>query len=127
MPRDMNRPAFIPEPLWAQLCLNGTRTAIGHNIDPPPVLKLFTPDAQATWLLSEAYLSTPDLAFGLCDPGLGYPELGYVSLAELACIRGPLGLRIELDTSFVAIGPLSTYATAARAARRVVTPPQPTS
>ncbi|WP_432431077.1 DUF2958 domain-containing protein [Mesorhizobium loti] len=30
-----------------------------------PVLKLFTPDAGATWLLTEIYPEHPDLAFGL--------------------------------------------------------------
>jgi hypothetical protein len=28
-----------------------------------------------------------DLAFGLCDVGLGDPELGYESLAELSSAR----------------------------------------
>ena len=63
--------------------------------DPVPVLKLFTPWANATWLLTEL---TPDrIGFGLCDLGLGEPELGYVSLAELESIRGPGGLRVERD------------------------------
>ena len=35
------------------------------------------------------------LAFGLCDLGLGEPELGYVTLHELAAARGPLGLPLE--------------------------------
>src|SRR3546814_10830047 len=36
-----------------RLLANGRRTAAGENIDPPPVGKLFTPDANATWLLTE--------------------------------------------------------------------------
>ncbi|MET1755530.1 DUF2958 domain-containing protein [Novosphingobium sp. RD2P27] len=43
---------------------------------PPSVIKLFTPDAQARSLLSEADPRDPDLAFGLCDLALGFPELG---------------------------------------------------
>ena len=39
-------------------------------------MKLFTPDANATWLLTELDPVEPDRAFGLCDLGLGYPELG---------------------------------------------------
>jgi hypothetical protein len=35
------------------------------------------------WYLME-YDSEDNLAFGLCDLGMGYPELGYVSLDELA-------------------------------------------
>ena len=58
--------------------------AISDETDYPPVVKLFTPDANATWLISEVDPDDPDRLFGLCDLGLGYPELGYVSLAEIA-------------------------------------------
>ena len=58
-------------------------------------MKLFTPDAGATWLLTEIDLKDPDIAFGLCDLGLGYPELGSVSLSEIAALRGKLGLPVE--------------------------------
>ena len=34
----------------------------------------------------------PDLTFGLCDLGHGFPELGEVRLSEIASLRGPLGL-----------------------------------
>ena len=34
-------------------------------------------------------------AFGLCDLGLGCPELGYVSLNELRTVRGKLRLPIR--------------------------------
>jgi Protein of unknown function (DUF2958) len=44
-------------------------------IDPHPVVKLFTPDAGATWLLTELDPEDDDLAFGLMDLGLGEPEL----------------------------------------------------
>jgi len=60
-----------------------------------PVVKLLTPDAGATWLLTEIDPHDYDRAFGLCDLGLGTPELGYVSLRELAALRGPLGLHVE--------------------------------
>jgi Protein of unknown function (DUF2958) len=63
-------------------------------LDFKPVVKLFTPDAQCTWLLTEL---DPDggLAFGLCDLGMGCPELGYISLAELSSVRGKLGLPVD--------------------------------
>ena len=50
-------------------------------LDFQPVVKLFTADGNATWLLTELNPDI-DLAFGLCDLGLGEPELGYVSLVE---------------------------------------------
>lgn len=87
--------------------------------DPRPVVRLFTPDAHAVWLLTELDEAN-GLAFGLCDLGLGFPELGYVSLAELEALRGPRGLRVERDTAFVADRPLSAYTRRALAARRIV-------
>jgi hypothetical protein len=80
----------------------------GHpDIDFKPVVKLFTPDAQCTWLLTE--LDSDRLLFGLCDLGLGCPELGYVSLIELRTVRGKLGLPIERDLHFEADKPISGY------------------
>ena len=92
---------------------NGRRQAAvkgtPHEIDFEPVVKLFTPDGAATWLLTELD-DDGDTAFGLCDLGMGFPELGSVSLAELRSIRGKLGLRVERDRHFAATKPLSAYA-----------------
>lgn len=87
--------------------------------DPHPVVKLFTPDANATWLLSEIDPIEPDLAFGLCDLGLGFPELGSVSLIELRALRGRLGLPVERDLFFEPDRSLSEYAKAAKHAGRI--------
>jgi hypothetical protein len=73
------------------------------------VPKLFTPDANATWLLTELDPEEPDIAFGLCDLGLGHPELGYVSLTEIASVRGKLGLPVERDLFFKAEQTLGGY------------------
>jgi hypothetical protein len=82
-------------------------------------VKLFTPDAQCTWLLTE--LDPNDgVAVGLCDLGLGCPELGYVSLGELTTVRGKLGLPIERDLHFVASKTISAYADEARANAHIV-------
>jgi Protein of unknown function (DUF2958) len=62
-----------------------------------------------------------DLAFGLCDVGLGCPELGYVALSELAALRGKLGLPVERDLHFIASKTISGYANEARAQGRIVT------
>lgn len=94
--------------------------ALADECDHPPVLKLFTPDAGATWLISEIDPDDPDRLFGLCDLGLGYPELGYVSLAELTAVKGPLGLPVERDLHFIADKPLSAYADEARIQGRIV-------
>lgn len=92
----------------------------GECIDFMPVVKLFTPDAGATWLLSEVYPDDPDVAFGLCDLGLGFPELGDVRLSEIEAFRGPMGLPVECDQHFSAKHPLSAYAREARKAGRVI-------
>ena len=95
--------------------------ALTDEKDVPPVVKLFTPDAGATWLISECDPDEPDRLFGLCDLGLGCPELGYVSLAQIQRVRGHLGLPVERDNHFVADRPLSSYADEARAKGRIVT------
>jgi hypothetical protein len=63
------------------------------------VLKLFDPTGASTWYLSEL---NPDdnIAFGLCDLGVGCPELGYVSLDELSNLKVKMGLGIERDLYF---------------------------
>jgi hypothetical protein len=63
--------------------------ALAGKADNSLVVKLFTSEGTATWLISELDPDDPDRLFGLCDLGLGSPELGYVSLAELKTIRGP--------------------------------------
>ncbi len=91
------------------------------HIDFKPVVKIFTPDAGATWLLTEIIPKDADIAFGLCDLGLGSPELGYLSLMELQSIRGRLGLPPERDKYFKTEKPLSEYAEQARQAGRIIT------
>jgi len=84
-----------------------------------PVVKLFTPDANCTWLLTELDPADLDTAFGLCDLGMGFPELGRVSIAELEAVKGQLGLPVERDRHFTASHTISVYADAARNAGRI--------
>jgi hypothetical protein len=67
------------------------------------------------WVLTEIDPDNPDIAFGLCDLGLGYSELGSVSLSELESLRGKLHLPVERDLYFTATKTLSAYADEARA------------
>lgn len=101
------------------LIANGHRSLTDERFDPLPVVKLFTPDAAATWLLSEIDPSDPDRAFGLCDLGLGCPEVGWVSLKELSAVRGRFGLPVEWDRHWRAEKSLSCYAAEARALGRI--------
>ncbi len=108
---------LFTKPLLAQLLKNGKDFGKDHL----PVVKLFTPDANATWLLTEIDPEEPDIAFGLCDLGMGFPELGNVSISEISAIRGRLRLPVERDTCFTAEFPISVYAEAARQKQRITT------
>ena len=110
---------LLTKDIFERLLANGraNRDADGlpleDAIDHKPVVKLFTPDAGCTWLLSEID-PDHDRLFGLCDLGMGCPELGYVSLSELESVRGQLGLPVERDLHFEADKTLSAYADEAR-------------
>jgi hypothetical protein len=112
--------ALITDEQRVLLLANGRESLEKPNFDPAPVVKLFTPDAGATWLLTKIDPDDHDHAFGLCDLGLGMPELGWVSLQELAAVRGRLGLPIERDLYFRAEKRLSAYARDARRAGQIV-------
>ena len=80
------------------------------ELDFVPVVKLFTPDAGCIWLLTELDPEDPDIAFGLCDLGMGYPELGTVRISEIEAVRGKLGLPVERDRFFTPTKTINTYA-----------------
>lgn len=113
---------LLTKTIEAQLRRNsaaqGERQAAIDAIDFAPAVKLFNPDGAATWLLTE--MDEDGRLYGLCDPGLGTPELGYVALAEIEAFRGArFGLGIERDRYFTADKPLSEYAEEARKQGRI--------
>jgi hypothetical protein len=97
------------------LLANGLKPDRDHY----PVLKLFNPLGPATWLICELD-ADGDTLFGLCDVGVGEPELGYVSLDELKEISAGLAVGLECDHSFKGTHPISVYARAAKVAGRIV-------
>lgn len=97
----------------AQLLANGESRARDQSFDPFPVVKVYTPDAGASWLLMSLD-AHGDRAFGLCDAGLGNPELGDISLAALETMQGPRGMRAAADPHFKPRHRLSAYLSAAR-------------
>lgn len=115
----MNEPLFT-EVQRTVLIGNSKAASLVDDFDPFPVVRLYTPDANAVWLLTELDVRA-GIAFGLCDLGMGFPEVGYVSLRELETGRGPAGLPIARDDHFVANKPLSAYVRLARTAERIVT------
>lgn len=74
---------------------NSNGKMIDHNV----VVKIFTPDANATWYLTE--IQEDGLAFGIADLGnCDHPGYGYFHINDLRNIRGRLGLKVEVDRYF---------------------------
>jgi hypothetical protein len=116
---------IFTDEITRKLAANGATTAAqqrsaGTEPDHKPVVKVFDPTGGATWLLTESTPGDPDRLFGLCDLGMGEPELGYVSRAELETARASLGLRLERDLYFDADKTLSAYALKALTHRRIM-------
>lgn len=112
----------------ASLLANGRQQAASNpdadGIDFAPVVRLFNPCGAATWLLTELDPDEPDIAFGLCDLGMGTPELGTVRISELESYRGPLGLGIERDRYWTPRDTIRDYARAAWEAGCIIEPGQ---
>lgn len=100
---------FITDDERTQLLANGQARTTAQDFDPLPVVKLFTPDAHATWLLAALDPADGDTAWGLCDLGIGMPELGTVRLSDLAGIVGPLNRPVLRDQHFQPKRTLSEY------------------
>ena len=120
---------LLTETIRGQLLRNGrirAEMAEQGRAEPDyiPVVKLFTPDANATWLLTELDPEDPDIAFGLCDLGLGFPELGSVRISELHAVRGRFNLPVERDLYFHPRHTLTVYADAARTAGAITEDPK---
>ena len=114
----------ITKAQWEQLYKNGlTQSKVkgtSKELDPFPVIKLFYPAGSGTWLLTEIQPDDLDLAMGLCDLGMGFPEFGTVSLQELAEFVGRAGLGIERDKFFEGRAPISRHIDAASEAGHIV-------
>jgi Protein of unknown function (DUF2958) len=85
-----------------------------------PVVKFFYPAGPATWLLTELDPEDNDIAWGLCDLGMGFPEFGTVRISEFESFVGRAGLRIERDKWFEAKAPISRYIEAASNAGHIL-------
>lgn len=53
----------------SRLLSNGQARVAGQDTDPQPVVRLFTPDAHATWLLASLDPADGDTTHGLIDLG----------------------------------------------------------
>ncbi|HHT9121247.1 MAG TPA: DUF2958 domain-containing protein [Candidatus Wunengus sp. YC63] len=93
---------------YKQLLENGKPE--NRDKDHPPVVHITLPGTKAEWLLSELDPENPTIAFGLCDLGMGFPEMGYVDLNELLRLKiGPFGFTIFNNPLFEGKYPLTIY------------------
>lgn len=112
---------LITKEIERKLLKNGADAAEGvETSDREPVVKFFCPWGSATWLITEMDPEDHSMLFGLCDLGVGFPELGWVYLPELEEVRGPAGLKIERDLYFTPEGTLADYADRSRIEGRIV-------
>ncbi|MEJ1929490.1 DUF2958 domain-containing protein [Nostoc sp. NIES-2111] len=90
---------------------NGSEGESGK--DHRPVVKLFTPNSNYTWLLTECTPGNLTSACGLSNWDVSQPTLGRIDLQELATFRSVPGLSLERDPDFQPTHPISVYAAAA--------------
>lgn len=90
------------------LISNWHQSRQNKNFDPTPALKLFLPWAPVTWIVAEMNPRYHDNLFGLAIFA-DEAELGNFSLAELAALKGPADLRVEIDRHWRAQSTLNQY------------------
>lgn len=115
---------LLDEKLRERLLENGRIRVLFDDRGVPdffPVVKFFTPDAGCVWLLTDLNPDDPDSAYGLCDLGMGYPQMGKVLISELEAVRGAQGLPVERDPHFTPTKTISAYAEEARERGRIET------
>ena len=109
---------LLTKEITTKLLRNGE--SANRDKDHKPVVKFFG-GSSCTWLITEIDPNYENLLYGLCDLGMGSPELGYVSLQELESIKfPPFGLGVERDRYFKADKTLSQYHNEAIEAHRII-------
>ncbi|MGH7463331.1 MAG: DUF2958 domain-containing protein [Longimicrobiales bacterium] len=111
----MSADPLITDELRELLLANGHACLADERVDLWPVVRLFTPDAHAIWLLAALDPTDGDTAWGLCDVGIGMPELGSIKLSDLATIVGPQRMPVRRDLHFHPARPMSEYLRLAQA------------
>lgn len=98
---------------------NYNKSALTGETNHKPVVKWFNPMGSQTWLITEID-ETETQAFGLCDLGMGTPELGFIDIEEIRNIRLPFGLKIERDIYTTLDKTMSEYAKEAHEKQAIV-------
>jgi len=116
--------SFLTQEDYDRLPANGKEQAMLSEReewkDHVPVVLLSLPETGCRWLLTEVSPDDPEIAFGLCDLGLGFPEQGSVSLVELETLQNRHGQKVERNTSFRTDRSLGYFTDLAGKYRRIV-------
>lgn len=110
--RSMIRTADLEqlEANWTkQQPLKGTRNEQDFTV----VCRLFDPYGSAEWVITELDPNS-SLAFGWADMGVGYGEMGYFCLEEIASLTIAGERRIEQDLYFSSHDKLSSFVAKAK-------------
>jgi hypothetical protein len=107
---------LFTEQQYQKLIENGRN----RDQDHAPVVRLHILFTGCQWLISELDPETPNIAFGLCDLGMGSPELGYVDLEEVKAIKN-VPFSVMRDVFFEGTYPMSVYCCAARIDSHITT------
>ncbi len=100
---------IIDKEMREKLLENGKPENKGENHLPVVQVSILGSDYQ--WLLTELDPEHQNIAFGLCDLGMGFPEMGYVDLKDIQNLAAMTGLVMpvicirKMDAKY----PLMTY------------------
>lgn len=93
-----------------------------NDIIRKPLVEVSFPAAGHKWLLTE-YNPEHAVGFGLCDLGMGCPELGYVDITEIHEVVAQFGLQPQCRV-MNALHAIDEYAEAARAEQSIMMLPE---
>lgn len=112
---------FSLEPNVAEeLFENFRKSRSATDFDPVPPLKIFSPWAPMTWLVSEIDPQHPTTGYGLADLGMGEPEFGLLDLRALSEVQGPAGQSLQIDKYWQPDHTISEYTKQATKAGRII-------
>lgn len=75
-----------------------------------PIVRLHLPDKNAYWLFSCIVSGQEKMAYGIFEMGIGFPEIGYFHLDDIADMKFEKNVAIENDLEFKGEHSLLKYA-----------------
>lgn len=100
---------LIPKPLFHKLMENHWAMFYLADFERNPVVKLFSENANCTWLLSYINHEIHNIAYGLVDTGNGSPEMKELRIKNLESIGD-----VKIDESFTPRYIMDVYEEAAK-------------